>query len=75
LDVLRFCAFLLVFLTHAIPSTVPPVLYAIREGACFGVAVFFVLSAFLITELLTREQDASGRIDLRAFYMRRVLRI
>src|SRR5262249_44841846 len=37
--------------------------------------VFFCLSAFLITELLLRERDASGRISTWRFYVRRVLRI
>jgi peptidoglycan/LPS O-acetylase OafA/YrhL len=40
-----------------------------------GVDVFFVLSGFLITSLLLREQDATGRIDIGAFYLRRVLRL
>jgi peptidoglycan/LPS O-acetylase OafA/YrhL len=40
-----------------------------------GVLVFFVLSGFLITDLLQREWRQSGKIDLAAFYMRRVLRI
>lgn len=40
-----------------------------------GVVLFFVLSGFLITWLLVREQASRGRIDLRAFYIRRVLRI
>jgi len=40
-----------------------------------GVTLFFVISGFLITLLLLREHDASGRISLRAFYYRRVLRI
>jgi peptidoglycan/LPS O-acetylase OafA/YrhL len=41
----------------------------------FAVSVFFVLSGFLITWLLVRESDSSGRISLRNFYVRRVLRI
>ena len=41
----------------------------------FGVPVFFLLSAFLITELLLREDDQSGFIHVKAFYMRRILRI
>lgn len=44
-------------------------------GSKFGVIFFFILSGFLITYLLLREKDIAGKIDIRAFYMRRVLRI
>lgn len=40
-----------------------------------GVQVFFVLSGFLITTLLLREKERYGRVDLRAFWVRRALRI
>ena len=40
-----------------------------------GVRVFFVLSGFLITQLLVREHVATGTISLRSFYARRTLRI
>lgn len=40
-----------------------------------GVYIFFVLSGFLITTLLLREQDRTGRISLSNFYLRRVFRI
>jgi peptidoglycan/LPS O-acetylase OafA/YrhL len=40
-----------------------------------GVSVFFVLSGFLITTLLLRERDRTGRISMRNFIMRRALRL
>jgi peptidoglycan/LPS O-acetylase OafA/YrhL len=41
----------------------------------FGVQVFFVLSGFLITSLLLRENKRFGRIDILGFYLRRALRL
>jgi peptidoglycan/LPS O-acetylase OafA/YrhL len=43
--------------------------------ASLGVMLFFVLSGFLITGLLINESARDGRIDLKAFYLRRVLRL
>jgi peptidoglycan/LPS O-acetylase OafA/YrhL len=40
-----------------------------------GVSVFFVLSGYLITTLLVREREATGRISLRLFYLRRAVRL
>ncbi|WP_170970124.1 acyltransferase family protein [Nocardioides jishulii] len=40
-----------------------------------GVDLFFAISGFLITTLLLREHEARGRIDFRAFFVRRALRI
>lgn len=40
-----------------------------------GVDFFFVLSGYLITTLLIREEAATGRISLKGFYWRRTLRI
>lgn len=40
-----------------------------------GVDIFFVISGFLITALLIEEFDATKRISLKLFYMRRVLRL
>ncbi|MEV0808601.1 acyltransferase [Micromonospora sp. NPDC050200] len=40
-----------------------------------GVHLFFVLSGFLITTLLLREESSRGRVSLRAFYTRRFFRI
>ncbi len=74
LDALRCFAFLLVFLHHAAPFQTGWLGDACVAGA-FGVCVFFFLSAFLITELLTREKESTGTVQLRAFYIRRILRI
>lgn len=41
----------------------------------YAVSFFFVLSGFLITWLLLQEQQQSGRISIRKFYLRRVFRI
>src|SRR5690606_11080924 len=43
--------------------------------AQLGVKIFFVLSGFLITTLLIKEYQKNGRISLKAFYIRRLLRI
>lgn len=40
-----------------------------------GVTAFFVLSGYLITSLLIAERAATGTVDLRAFYERRVRRL
>jgi peptidoglycan/LPS O-acetylase OafA/YrhL len=40
-------------------------------GGYLGVPVFFVLSGYLITGLLTTERNNKGRVDLSAFYARR----
>jgi peptidoglycan/LPS O-acetylase OafA/YrhL len=40
-----------------------------------GVAIFFVLSGFLITWLMLRESEMTGDVSLKKFYMRRTLRI
>jgi peptidoglycan/LPS O-acetylase OafA/YrhL len=43
--------------------------------ADFGVDFFFVLSGFLITYLSISEIEKTGKIDIKKFYLRRVLRI
>jgi peptidoglycan/LPS O-acetylase OafA/YrhL len=44
-------------------------------GGFVGVDVFFVISGFLITSLLLRENAETGRISISGFYARRVRRI
>jgi peptidoglycan/LPS O-acetylase OafA/YrhL len=45
------------------------------NGGFVGVDVFFVLSGFLITGLLLREVEQTGRISLSQFYARRARRL
>jgi peptidoglycan/LPS O-acetylase OafA/YrhL len=40
-----------------------------------GVTIFFVISGFLITLLLLKEEEKNGQISLRNFYIRRAIRI
>lgn len=40
-----------------------------------GVTAFFVLSGFLITRLLLQERQATGKISLQVFWIKRALRI
>lgn len=45
------------------------------DGGYVGVDVFFVLSGFLITGLLIREGEKTGRIDFLSFYAKRSKRL
>ena len=65
LDGLRGLAVVAVLLFHA----------GKLQGGFLGVDLFFALSGFLITSLLLAEADARGRIDLFAFWGRRLRRL
>lgn len=67
LQALRAIAVVLVLLFHVWPSAVP--------GGYVGVDVFFVVSGFLITGLLVKELESSGRVDFGRFYARRARRL
>jgi peptidoglycan/LPS O-acetylase OafA/YrhL len=82
LDGLRFVAFMMVFLFHGgVPQPIMSQLIgrraaaALRENGGFGVQLFFILSGYLIATLLLREEARYGRISLRSFWIRRILRI
>lgn len=84
LDGLRFLCFLSVFFYHSFYTDVPDILanpvYRFITRHIFGngnlgVNFFFVLSGFLITYLLIEEKRLNGRIDVRNFWIRRILRI
>ncbi len=67
LDGLRALAIIAVFIYHLNPTWLP--------GGFVGVDMFFVISGFLITTLLLREQAANGRVDLGQFWLRRARRL
>lgn len=73
LDGLRFFAAIAVVLHHINPL---PEIFGIDLGA-LGVQLFFVISGFLITEILMREKQKqrSNKEILKVFFGRRVLRI
>ena len=75
LDGLRFVAFLLVFFHNAPANTANPIWNILHEYGWIGVDLFFCLSGFLITKLLVNELHQTGKINVRYFYTRRVLRI
>jgi peptidoglycan/LPS O-acetylase OafA/YrhL len=64
---LRAIAVLSVLIYHIWPEILP--------GGYVGVDVFFVISGFLITGTLLKEFEARGRIDILAFYARRIRRL
>jgi peptidoglycan/LPS O-acetylase OafA/YrhL len=80
LDIFRFFACFLVMNHHLAPykpgtSRLALLTQHLHELCTYGVCLFFLLSSFLITELLLREREKTGTVHLRGFYMRRVLRI
>jgi peptidoglycan/LPS O-acetylase OafA/YrhL len=62
---LRALAAILVLIFHA--RFIP--------GGFIGVDIFYVISGFLITGLLLKEVNSTGRISLKAFYLRRSKRL
>jgi peptidoglycan/LPS O-acetylase OafA/YrhL len=68
LDGIRGMAVLMTVVAHSFFAAAP-------GGGLTGVAVFFVLSGFLITSLLVGEWAGTGAISLRNFFIRRLLRL
>lgn len=87
LDWIRFAAFVAVFVHHAFPTTskgaailslpdwLTALVWPLVLAGGYGVDLFFALSSFLITELLLQEKEVTGRVHIKAFYIRRILRI
>jgi peptidoglycan/LPS O-acetylase OafA/YrhL len=84
LDGLRFALAIIVFASHSLLGDVlkrlSPLEFIDRLIGVFstgflGVSCFFVLSGFLITYLMMEEYTNKSTIDLKNFYIRRILRI
>src|SRR5262249_47446211 len=69
LDGLRALSILLVITAHTTDA-----MWNRLHGAV-GVTIFFVISGYLITTLLYREEERLGRARIKAFYIRRAFRI
>lgn len=77
LDALRLIAASLVLIAHFERTRVSlggSTIGIWNFGRC-GYTLFFTLSGFLITYTLLREQELTGKINLKKFYLRRTLRI
>lgn len=79
LDGLRAISISMVLAGHAASGIAAlrgwPLLFYTLFNGNRGVSVFFVISGFLITSLLSQEEQVIGRISLKNFYMRRAFRI
>ncbi|HEY9178499.1 MAG TPA: acyltransferase [Flavipsychrobacter sp.] len=82
LNGIRFLAALVVIIHHVEMAKywfdLPNIYNTSFVGGVFGelgIILFFVLSGFLITYLLLEEHRRTGTIGIKAFYMRRILRI
>lgn len=67
LDGVRALAIVAVVAFHFAPDAVP--------GGWMGMSIFFPLSGFLVTRMLLRDREASGRVRLRRFWERRARRL
>jgi peptidoglycan/LPS O-acetylase OafA/YrhL len=70
LDGVRAVSIVLVMTVHPEYQHVWPAIHGKT-----GVTIFFLLSGYLITTLALREEDRKGRLDIKAFYIRRLFRI
>ncbi len=75
LDGLRGIAILLVLSGHIFQHSTLGGAIPLSQLAAFGVLLFFVLSGYLITSILTSEHSSTGSIILTGFYRRRILRL
>lgn len=75
LNGIRFLCIIAVMWHHSPMSSMLSGEFPLLGRGFLGVDFFFVLSGFLITTLLLREEERQGRFSLANFYRRRALRI
>ena len=87
IDLIRFIAFFLVFFTHFINRGGNAIqvnagqwwnnefIQRVADFGGQGVTLFFSLTGFLLGRLLIREYKEKGTVSVKAFYVRRILRI
>src|SRR3954453_17969710 len=73
LDGLRAISITLVYLSHLLVASKIYTTSPIPGG--LGVTIFFFISGFLITNLLLAEFKKDHKINLKLFYIRRILRL
>jgi len=81
-DVWRFVAIGLVLASHLVAYSHPwyrtvgdGLVWRLEILGLIGVKIFFCISGFVICRGMVREWESSGRLDMRAFYRRRIFRI
>jgi peptidoglycan/LPS O-acetylase OafA/YrhL len=79
LDGLRAVSVLMVIGSHmngSLARLIPFVPFWVFVGwGALGVQMFFVISGFLITQILLKELNSTGTVSLKRFYFRRAMRI
>lgn len=79
LDFFRFILFIYILIAHSFVDLDViyhhPWIVGFYRTGWIGVQGFFVLSGFIITQILLREINTQGGISFKRFYVRRVLKI